>query len=479
MWKRKSSWPANPKRLDMARTAFVILLALLLCGQVFSQSTVTSGKAHIVYVAGKVSVQKGGTSAWKPAALKAVLVSGDHVKTGPGSRAVLSLEDRSTLKLNANTHLLLTKIQPMNQSEGTKIQLFVGNVWTDVNNFFYQKSSFEVESGQTTASVRGTAFDLECRDGAVVLKEWEGTVRLRTGTALVDVESFEEAEVRTGGVRKRVFPSAEEAFNDWNAWNNYIDGMVSELPQEAADIDTLADELDALPEIENFAAALGALLESMPEMRGKVKSRLARRIPPGLRNSEQFEDLERVLAGKWRALDGELKQKIRGRLEVTERKMRSLRERLKRLPGRIRVVPPDVAAGEGGADGSGEPDEGMESGSPQPGGDEAHPSGGGGPAQSGAIEIPKGYRPLSGTVMTSEKGNFFVPEGENLTVLGSVKGNLIIPRRSSVSINGMLTGNITNFGTLTVLGTVRGDVYDKGGSLQVLGRVEGTIHREQ
>lgn len=265
-----------------------------------AQSGVTSGSAYVTYISGAVSVLDTNGSTWKAASLKQQVKAGDQVKTGKNSCAVLILDDKSTLKLNQSTHIKLQKIQPSgNPGIGTKITVFIGNMWTDVNSFFYQKSSFEVESGQTTAAVRGTAFDLVSEYDEVMLYGWEGKVRVASPGGETEISSFEECRVRGGVPARKPFQADAAAFTDWNGWNNYVDGVIRDHRRNdgaklSTDITDITQELDATPDPRNFSAVVGGVMKSVPEAKTRMMDRMLCRIPPEKKGAVG-SDLEKKL----------------------------------------------------------------------------------------------------------------------------------------------------------------------------------------
>jgi hypothetical protein len=313
---------------------FIALVSLILR---VDASTVKSGTAQLVYRSGTVSVLKAGGKEWKAPTLNSILSAGDHVKTGAGSCAVLLLEDKSTLKMNQNTHILLEKLQPTSdQSVGTKIKLFVGNVWTDVNNFFYGKSSFEVEGGRTSAGVRGTAFDMATTDTETTLREWEGTVRLTAGEDKIDVGEFEEVTVGSGRPDRRSFDVASRGLDDWSGWNNYIDSVVDEHRREwgaGGRFDDIAEEIDSTPDPDHFSAGMGAMMQAVPGSKDKIVERMLRRVPEEKR-ALMKPQVEQNLMKAWQNLTPAQRKSLETGLMKKARKMRDLQPKWKGSPGK-------------------------------------------------------------------------------------------------------------------------------------------------
>src|SRR5512143_2581384 len=78
------------------KSAYIIILMAVLWG--------VAGAAHgaeLTYVIGDVSLRSG--EAWRPARQGAAVEPGTVIKTGDSSLAIVTLEDRSILKITAGT----------------------------------------------------------------------------------------------------------------------------------------------------------------------------------------------------------------------------------------------------------------------------------------------------------------------------------------------------------------------------------------
>jgi hypothetical protein len=118
--------------------------------------------AELEQVNGRVSRDHAkSTGNWEPAAPGAAFRVGDGVRSGPASRALLRLFDRSVLELEPNTVLRFR--DKSTSGKGAKL---------------------DVEMGQATLEVAGEAFELEMTMGSARL-EANGKVRLaRSGDGL-------------------------------------------------------------------------------------------------------------------------------------------------------------------------------------------------------------------------------------------------------------------------------------------------------
>ena len=87
----------------------------------------------------------------------------DKIETGSGSRALINFFDNSVTRLRDNTVLEISEldVNPDNRMEtNILLKLDAGEVWSKVTKIVTQNSSFEVETYNTIAAVRGSAFDI-------------------------------------------------------------------------------------------------------------------------------------------------------------------------------------------------------------------------------------------------------------------------------------------------------------------------------
>ncbi len=93
-----------------------------------------------------------------------ILEVGDVVETATGAKALIDFFDNSVTRLREKTNLEITEmdVNPENQMEtNILLKLNAGQVWNKVTKIVTQDSSFEVETYNTIAAVRGSAFDIK------------------------------------------------------------------------------------------------------------------------------------------------------------------------------------------------------------------------------------------------------------------------------------------------------------------------------
>jgi len=136
-----------------------ILIVMLLINTavlVFAQNP----RAFIKEMSGTVELQTAGSSAWTPARLNEPIRESTIISTGFRSTAILSVGS-STLLVQPLTRMSLETLISRDQTETTNLNLNTGRVRVDVKPPAGARASVTVKTPSATASVRGTAFDLD------------------------------------------------------------------------------------------------------------------------------------------------------------------------------------------------------------------------------------------------------------------------------------------------------------------------------
>ena len=106
-----------------------------------------------------------------------VLVAGDTIHTGDGARAILTYFEGSTVSIEPNSELTIETASA--SSDGSTIVLMqqnFGRTWHVVTKLITGNSKYEVKTPASTASVRGTAFQVDSDAERTVVSTTEGTV---------------------------------------------------------------------------------------------------------------------------------------------------------------------------------------------------------------------------------------------------------------------------------------------------------------
>ena len=105
------------------------------------------------------------------------ILAGDAVATSADGHVVLSFVDGSTLTLEPSTRVTVEESSAHPTSSVTRIAQSVGRTWSSVQRIATPRSRYEVSTPSLTATVRGTAFEIDvASDGATRVHTVEGAV---------------------------------------------------------------------------------------------------------------------------------------------------------------------------------------------------------------------------------------------------------------------------------------------------------------
>jgi len=145
----------------------IVMLLINTAVLVFAQSP----RAFIREMNGTVELQTAGSTVWTPAKLNEPIRESTIISTGFKSSATIAVGN-STLIVQALTRMSLETLMNRDQTETVNLNLNTGKMKVDVKPPSGGKISTSVKSPSATASVRGTAFDLD----TVSIQVSEGSV---------------------------------------------------------------------------------------------------------------------------------------------------------------------------------------------------------------------------------------------------------------------------------------------------------------
>jgi hypothetical protein len=192
----------------------LLLFAVLLCAPADEAMTVT-------LLEGTVTV------AGAPLQPGAVLHAGDTVETQPGGRVEIAVPGGAIIRLGESSRLTLSSAEPRRQFSA---RLVLGNLWTRVHKLLAQET-FQIETDNGVAGVRGTEFRMEVASGEPdLLRVYEGAVAVqgREGRWSQEVGPGKELRFRRDAEALRPFePAAEKGhrFMDWVRSRRTRDGL--------------------------------------------------------------------------------------------------------------------------------------------------------------------------------------------------------------------------------------------------------------
>jgi len=162
----------------MKKIIFTAIFAALAAGA-FCQNGI------IREITGEVELKKPGASSFVPASAGDAVSSNTVVSTGFKSAAVIAIGS-SVITVRPLTRLSLAEIQAAENAESANVKLQTGRVRVEVKPPAGTKTNLNVQSPSATASVRGTAFEMDTQnligiEGKVILSGTHGAGVMVTG----------------------------------------------------------------------------------------------------------------------------------------------------------------------------------------------------------------------------------------------------------------------------------------------------------
>jgi len=152
----------------------IVMLLINTAVLVFAQNT----RAFIQEMSGTVELQTQGSTAWTPARLNETIRESTIISTGFRSTAVIAVGN-TTLLVQPLTRISLEALANREQTETVNLNLNSGRLRIDVKPPAGGQTNVSVQSPSTTASVRGTVFDLD----TVSIRVQEGSVSFRSNSS--------------------------------------------------------------------------------------------------------------------------------------------------------------------------------------------------------------------------------------------------------------------------------------------------------
>ncbi|MFC2049696.1 FecR domain-containing protein [Chloroflexota bacterium] len=126
-----------------------------------SESTVVST------VSGEVMVMKAGADTWSQVSPGMALGTGDRIKTGPGSNALITFFEGTTIELAADTEVAVAELGVVEGTGSTAIKLRqqIGKTTSRVQKLVDPASRYEIETPDGAAVARGSVGDVIVTEG--------------------------------------------------------------------------------------------------------------------------------------------------------------------------------------------------------------------------------------------------------------------------------------------------------------------------
>ncbi len=129
---------------------------------------------------------------WEDVRKTVVVKEGDSIKTGERTWALLTFHDGSTMELEPETHITVTRLS----RDAVNIWQQIGRTWSGIKKLTGPLFEFEVHTPSASAVVRGTLLDIHVSEsGDTVVTAFEGAA---------DVIAMGLASLVTAGMEVRV-----------------------------------------------------------------------------------------------------------------------------------------------------------------------------------------------------------------------------------------------------------------------------------
>jgi tetratricopeptide (TPR) repeat protein len=159
--------------------------------QTLSASECATPVAQAVSIQGRVEVRTEDVSTWTPVVQNEWLCPGDHVRVGANSRAGLSLNDDTLLRLAENSIMRISAPETE------------GSAWLDLLEGITHiisrvRHKFQINTPYVNASIEGTEFTLQATEDGGGVTVLEGRVRATNAQGEVLISDGERALARPG-----------------------------------------------------------------------------------------------------------------------------------------------------------------------------------------------------------------------------------------------------------------------------------------
>jgi uncharacterized membrane protein YgcG len=131
--------------------------------------------AKITEITGEVLVKKADADTWIKAEVNASLKPSDSIKTSDESTASILFFEGSTIELNSNTEIRISKLSINDKTKSTTIELWqeIGKTKSRVEKLVDSDSLYQIDTPHTAAVVRGSIGEVNVT-GSTIIKNIEG-----------------------------------------------------------------------------------------------------------------------------------------------------------------------------------------------------------------------------------------------------------------------------------------------------------------
>jgi hypothetical protein len=210
---------------------------------------------QVEYAEGVVEVRENATSGWFTAVKGGIFAKGNELRTLGASRAIVTFEDGSVVRLDENTHIVFVE-----NAQDMKIDVKQGEIFNSVakNN----ARTYIVQTDHYAVKALGTEFDVTKSGDTMSVLVVESAVEVQNGAGgiLDRIEEGSKAKVANGHVEKIVIADADLAddFITWSTEKNEVG-------------DKAGKAVDDVKKKENKDTIIGSIILSGEKSSGGVR----------------------------------------------------------------------------------------------------------------------------------------------------------------------------------------------------------------
>jgi hypothetical protein len=170
--------------------------------------------SFISTIEGEVQIKKVGSMDWVRAAVKAVLVASDTVKTGANSKVSITFFDGSIIELKSNTQIEMKELVNV-KTKTIRLKQDIGETLSKVEKLTDSASRYEIETPTAIAGVRGSSMLVSVAiDGTTIVKNLAGQISVSAQGVEVTIPVGNASTVRPGQPPVNpVIPNATDDFS--------------------------------------------------------------------------------------------------------------------------------------------------------------------------------------------------------------------------------------------------------------------------
>jgi hypothetical protein len=192
----------------MRRPAFLIFVNFAILIVVFAMLTqalfIVQRVAVTEELSGRVDVQRGGAGNFQPLSRNSFVKTSDVVRAEGDGMAEFKWSDGTRIRLTPNSQLTINKVSynSLQKADSSHFKLTNGKVFVRIVKPLGPKSQFEVETPTAVATVRGTIFSVEVKEGKTEVAVYKGEVKVSSQKG----KDKQERTIRPGEVAVSLHP---------------------------------------------------------------------------------------------------------------------------------------------------------------------------------------------------------------------------------------------------------------------------------